>query len=250
MYPSPSCRHTDPCLLPPLACAHRLRKAAGQSATVMLVCDAGSYVVGGRLTRPLFSILTLVHLSLFLHTPKFRNAVGPSVTIDKQLCVHKAAGQLNNVRLCHACMHPQVPQCSGSVYHSGAGARCGRFFTLLAAGLFTLGPLSLFLHTPPGFATQWVSLLHAVGSSVRTRLQANPCSVCPLACTHRFRKAAGQSATVLLVRDAGGYVFGAFCIEAWKPNSRFFGTGETFVFQLAPHKVNCGLVWVCLKSIL
>jgi hypothetical protein len=54
---------------------------------------------------------------------------------------------------------------------------------------------------------------------------------------HRFRKAAGQSATVLLVRDAGGYVFGAFCIEAWKPNSRFFGTGETFVFQLAPHKV-------------
>jgi len=56
----------------------------------------------------------------------------------------------------------------------------------------------------------------------------------------RFRKASGQSATVLLVRDTGGYVFGAFCPEVWRPNPRFFGTGETFVFQLAPHKVRAG----------
>jgi hypothetical protein len=53
----------------------------------------------------------------------------------------------------------------------------------------------------------------------------------------RFRKALGQAATVLLVRDGGGYVFGAFCPEVWKPSPRFFGTGEAFVFQLAPHKV-------------
>lgn len=42
---------------------------------------------------------------------------------------------------------------------------------------------------------------------------------------------------MLLVRDTGGYVFGAFCTEVWRPNPRFFGTGEAFVFQLAPHKV-------------
>jgi hypothetical protein len=48
---------------------------------------------------------------------------------------------------------------------------------------------------------------------------------------------------VLLVRDGGGYVFGAFCPEAWRPSPRFFGTGETFVFQLAPHKVRVVLIW-------
>jgi hypothetical protein len=52
-----------------------------------------------------------------------------------------------------------------------------------------------------------------------------------------YRRCAASSPSVLLVRDAGGYVFGAFCAEAWRPAARFFGTGETFVFQLAPHKV-------------
>lgn len=52
-----------------------------------------------------------------------------------------------------------------------------------------------------------------------------------------YRRCAGNTASVLLVRDAGGYVFGAFCTEAWRPSARFFGTGEMFVFQLAPHKV-------------
>jgi hypothetical protein len=52
-----------------------------------------------------------------------------------------------------------------------------------------------------------------------------------------YRRCAGTSPSVLLVRDAGGYVFGAFCTEAWRPSARFFGTGEMFVFQLAPHKV-------------
>jgi hypothetical protein len=52
-----------------------------------------------------------------------------------------------------------------------------------------------------------------------------------------YRRCAASSPSVLLVRDAGGYVFGAFCAEAWRPSARFFGTGETFVFQLAPHKV-------------
>jgi TLD len=44
-------------------------------------------------------------------------------------------------------------------------------------------------------------------------------------------------ASVLLVRDGGGYVFGAFAAEPWRPAPRFFGTGETTVFQLAPHRL-------------
>ncbi|KAF8069683.1 Oxr1 [Scenedesmus sp. PABB004] len=52
-----------------------------------------------------------------------------------------------------------------------------------------------------------------------------------------FRRGAGLSPSVLLVRDGGGHVFGAFATEPWRPAPRFFGSGETFVFQLAPHKV-------------
>ncbi|KAG2498182.1 hypothetical protein HYH03_003937 [Edaphochlamys debaryana] len=54
-----------------------------------------------------------------------------------------------------------------------------------------------------------------------------------------YRKAAGRAPTLLIVREAGsgGHVFGAFASEAWKPGPRFYGTGETFVFTLAPHRV-------------
>ena len=33
-----------------------------------------------------------------------------------------------------------------------------------------------------------------------------------------------------------GHIFGAFAAEAWKPGPRFYGTGETFVFMLQPHR--------------
>jgi len=37
---------------------------------------------------------------------------------------------------------------------------------------------------------------------------------------------------VLLIKDGADFIFGAYCSEAWKMGSRFYGTGETFVFQL------------------
>jgi len=52
-----------------------------------------------------------------------------------------------------------------------------------------------------------------------------------------LRRARGLAPTVLLVRDGGGGVFGAFCPEAWRRAARFYGSGEAFVFQLAPHLV-------------
>jgi hypothetical protein len=42
---------------------------------------------------------------------------------------------------------------------------------------------------------------------------------------------------VLVIKDTGGHVFGAFTAEAWRVAPRFYGTGETFVFQLEPHRV-------------
>ena len=49
-----------------------------------------------------------------------------------------------------------------------------------------------------------------------------------------LRKSKGRSPTVLLVRDLGKAVFGAYCSEAWRTSSRYFGTGETFVFTVKP----------------
>jgi len=52
-----------------------------------------------------------------------------------------------------------------------------------------------------------------------------------------LRNARGQSPTVLVVRDMGRSVFGAFCSEPWKLSPRYYGTGETFVFQVSPRQV-------------
>lgn len=43
--------------------------------------------------------------------------------------------------------------------------------------------------------------------------------------------------SLLFIQDTNGYVFGAFTTEGWRMGTRFFGTGETFVFQLRPHRV-------------
>lgn len=49
-----------------------------------------------------------------------------------------------------------------------------------------------------------------------------------------YRKAAGKHPSVLVMRDRKGYLFGCFVTEGWKAASKYFGTGETFVFQLEP----------------
>lgn len=47
-----------------------------------------------------------------------------------------------------------------------------------------------------------------------------------------YRKAAGIVPTVMVIQDGSDFVFGCYCSEAWKMGPRFYGTGETFVFQL------------------
>jgi len=49
-----------------------------------------------------------------------------------------------------------------------------------------------------------------------------------------YRRASGKPNTVLVVSDSAGVIFGAFCTESWKVHSRYVGTGESFVFTLAP----------------
>ncbi len=51
-----------------------------------------------------------------------------------------------------------------------------------------------------------------------------------------LRNARNKSPTVLVVRDMGKAIFGAFCSEPWKVSTRYYGTGETFVFQLHPRE--------------
>ena len=49
-----------------------------------------------------------------------------------------------------------------------------------------------------------------------------------------YRRASGKQNNVLVVSDSAGVIFGAFCTESWKVHSRYVGTGESFVFTLAP----------------
>ena len=47
-----------------------------------------------------------------------------------------------------------------------------------------------------------------------------------------FRNAAAFEFSLIVVADRAGYVFGSFNTEAWKMRPHYFGTGESFVFQL------------------
>eukprot|EP00798_Chlamydomonas_sp_ICE-L_P000838 gene838-33569_t len=44
-----------------------------------------------------------------------------------------------------------------------------------------------------------------------------------------YRKAAGHAPSILVVKDTGGYIMGAFATEPWHIHPRFYGTGETSV---------------------
>ncbi len=49
-----------------------------------------------------------------------------------------------------------------------------------------------------------------------------------------YRKTAKTAPTVTVVKDRQGHVFGVFAPDPWKVHHKFYGTGETFVFKLAP----------------
>lgn len=49
-----------------------------------------------------------------------------------------------------------------------------------------------------------------------------------------LRKSKGKAPTILIIRDMNKYVFGAFCSESWRISSRYYGTGETFIFKVEP----------------
>jgi len=49
-----------------------------------------------------------------------------------------------------------------------------------------------------------------------------------------MRRAQGRRPCVMVVKDMQGHVFGCYTSEAWHKHHRYYGDGETFVFQLHP----------------
>ncbi|GIL94425.1 hypothetical protein Vretimale_619 [Volvox reticuliferus] len=52
-----------------------------------------------------------------------------------------------------------------------------------------------------------------------------------------YRRAVNGMPSVLLIRDFGGFTFGCFTPDSWRVAPRYYGSGETFVFQLEPYRV-------------
>lgn len=59
-----------------------------------------------------------------------------------------------------------------------------------------------------------------------------------------YRRVSPGSPTITLIRDNGGHVFGCFTTDGWKVQPRYYGGGETFVFNLEPHR----LTWPWVTS--
>ncbi|GAM17664.1 hypothetical protein SAMD00019534_008390 [Acytostelium subglobosum LB1] len=49
-----------------------------------------------------------------------------------------------------------------------------------------------------------------------------------------YRKMRNVPQSILLIKDNGGYVFGAYCSAEVKPRTSYYGNGETFLFKIAP----------------
>lgn len=45
-----------------------------------------------------------------------------------------------------------------------------------------------------------------------------------------FEKCRDWRYTLLVIKDTNGYVFGGFCCETWKQSTKFYGTGESFIY--------------------
>lgn len=49
-----------------------------------------------------------------------------------------------------------------------------------------------------------------------------------------YKHLEAKSPTVLVIRDSDGHLFGGFVSQAWHVSKTFFGTGESFLFSIAP----------------
>lgn len=45
-----------------------------------------------------------------------------------------------------------------------------------------------------------------------------------------FEKCKYWRYTLLVIKDTNGYIFGGFCSEPWKSSTKFYGTGENFLY--------------------
>lgn len=45
-----------------------------------------------------------------------------------------------------------------------------------------------------------------------------------------YEKCKKWKVTLLVVKEKHGYIFGAYCTDTWRTSSKFYGTGETFLF--------------------
>lgn len=45
-----------------------------------------------------------------------------------------------------------------------------------------------------------------------------------------YEKAKKWKHTLLFIQDMNNYVFGGYCTETWRVGSKFYGTGENFLF--------------------
>lgn len=53
-------------------------------------------------------------------------------------------------------------------------------------------------------------------------------------CYTLLRRCSEKGATLVLVRDKGGHVFGGFAAAPWLKHGSFFGSFENFLFSLLP----------------
>lgn len=49
-----------------------------------------------------------------------------------------------------------------------------------------------------------------------------------------YRRVGSHHPTVIVIEDSQKYVFGAFLTGQWDPSGKYTGTGESFLFTLAP----------------
>ncbi len=98
------------------------------------------------------------------------------------------------------------------------------------------------------------SLLHKAACAVQRELADVTLQCDSPALSHCCRPAMRRRASehrgpcVLVVRDRRGAVFGCFTAEAWRVAPRYYGTGESFVFQLQARLVGALRARVCPPS--